>query len=335
MITLKKYDVNEIVFENILSTFKEHIKVVPTIDPYRGGYRNSLDIYYDGKEYLVMRECELQYSIGDGFSSDCTYWKQVVVRKTRQNDKIQAGVDGLHAWNYVNRILDKYYTKSEIEECLNTHTAEYDYDKAQVHYNIEVKSMLMIFDDCYKYDINGAHNDALCEIFPKAREEFEWLFKHRKDNPHYKSYVNYYVGFLCKRNHRLTYNWIVQRTTKILNDAIEYTEGRLIYANTDGFIVHRPKHLIQHSDELGKFKEEYKGQVRFYKDKNWFAYEIDTDNEDKRVTGNIRLSARRCINLKDKIIVHYDLVGKMIDDEYSYFSVENLTEERVNEEIKY
>lgn len=308
---LRKYDVNQVLFDQLLEKYSGDILLVNHIDQYKSGYKNTdLDnqrckIAYDGKEYLIIREFWLLKTV-DLPVDDSMMWKQVIVRKVdNQIDLIEAGATGTYSWNFIMKILKKSYTKDEIEECLKMHEAEYDPNNIQAHIICSIPNELMVFNNTYKYDINGAHCAALIEIFPKAKEDILNLYNARHEHPRYKAFVNYFVGYLCKRGHRKTYNWIVQRTNQILQKAMQYVGGHIIYANTDGFIVRNPARELPTSKELGDFKLEYKGQTRFYQHTNWYAYEIDTNDEAKRITGNIRLSVRHMINLKEHKIVDY------------------------------
>lgn len=326
---LRKYDVNETVFNKILTDFSDYVKNVGTylIDNYKFGYKGTdlegkiRTIVYDGSSWLIMQEFLLngvlndhdinRYDYGDIVPLDNT-WRQCIVRLTReQATEVEVGVNGYYAYNYMNKILKKYYTENEINKRLSMFEADYDENKKQQHYTLTEKYNLLTFDNCYKYDINSAHGSALVEIFPKATDDITKLYINRKKNPKNKAFLNYYVGYLCCVNHRKTYNWIVQRTTKILTDAINKINGfnsRLIYANTDGFIIQNPSIELLTSKTLGEFKLEYAGTVRFYRHKNWSVYELENAPIEDKYRGTLALSVRNKVNLKEGKAVSYDKV---------------------------
>lgn len=183
------------------------------------------------------------------------------------------------------KLLKKYYTDEEIDVCLKSFQAEYDYKKAQLHYFKEGSpDKILKFENCYKYDINGAHNEALTIIFPKAKDAIIKMYLERKKHPVNKKYINYFVGMLCRKGYRETYNWIVQRVSAKLKTHILDACGEILYANTDGFIVKDPMFELETSSELGALKLEYKGDVCFYNDINYFCFQLS----DKKITGNVR-----------------------------------------------
>lgn len=334
---LSKYDVNQVLFDGLLEKYAGDIILVPDINDYKAGYKyTDLEDYknkiaYDGKEYLIIREFCLLHTAGKELNEG-GYWKQVIVRKVdNQTEDIKTGVTGMYAWSYITKMLHKYYTNEEINQRFAMFESEYDPSNIQEHIIYSIPHQLTRFKNTRKYDINGAHNDALCEIFPEAKEDILKLYNNRHEHPEYKAYVNYFVGYLCKRGHRKTYNWIVQRTNSILQKAMEYVGGHVVYANTDGFIVRNPERELPTSKELGDFKLEYSGETRFYQHSNWYVYEIDTDNEDKRLTGNIRLCVRDKVNLKKGIIVDYKRVLVKVNglDLYETQDIKQIT---INEE---
>ena len=309
---LKKVDISADIFNSILRDYPDNIDIVDDIKKYYNGYPQKRRIKYDGKEYLICREF-----LVDDYGET---WKQVIYRKREDlsaNTQVNS-TTGLHAWNYYMKLLKKYYSEEEIDVCLKSHEAEYSERFKQQHYIlINDRYTITKFTDCYKYDINGAHNDALREIFPKASKAIENLYLKRKQKPLYKAYNNYFVGMLARKGYRKTYNWIVQRTTRMIEEAEKEVGGWLIYANTDGFIVSHPDRLLNHQENvLGKFKLEYSGDVYTYQDKN---YMITQTNEIK---GNALLEVRDKIDLSKGITVSYDRVKVM----EGYYKAENIIE---------
>lgn len=298
---IRSYELSDDIFDKILYDFQKYIKIVPSTNPYIHGYGNKKEIYYDGKEYMIIREYILNYYCNT--LEYCTEWKQCRVRRVQNtNFKISNSLDGETAWEFMLSLLEHWYTWDEIKERLNMFQAEYNKAYKQFHYTYKLEvGELKEFDNGYKYDINGAHTDALMEIFPKASKSILKLYEHRKEHPNNKNLINFFVGMIKRKGFEKTYNWIVQRTTKSLFNAMDITEGHIIYANTDGYVISSPKAQLEASSKLGAFKLEYTGKVYVYKDKNYWI--IQTGDEIK---GSCLKSVRKYIDLRIGSLVHYD-----------------------------
>lgn len=331
------YLIREDIFEKILYDFESDIITKKdNFEEFIYGYNdNKKKLVYDGRDTLILPEYILNYYI-DTFEF-CTSWKQCQIRRAPNTDvKISRDIHGSEAEKYMNKILRDFYTEAEIDQCLKDHEAEYDPDYKQLHYTYPGTSgKLYVYANTYRYDINKAHLDALCEIFPKASKRLSKLAvaktKEKKDLN--KKIANYYVGRLGKwqdkkktipGKYRKTYNWIVQRTTKILLNAIDKADGQLLYANTDGFIVSDPNNLLGDSKILGKFKEEYHGPTYIYTDKNYILYQTN-----KKV-GSCLCEVRDQIDLSKHEVVHYN-----IEQGKQYRKAVNITKEKLNEEDCY
>lgn len=310
---LRTIKVSEDIFYKYLELHEPDVRLVDDIYPYiHGYYEDRHYIYYNGKDEFITLEYSINYYTK--LYKTVTSWKQVRVKlSTNTEGDSEASVSGTKAYAEMNKLLLKHYTKREIDERLHMFEADYDKDLIQFHYFAEVEfNRVEKFTNTYKYDINGAHLDALCEIFPKARESLEDMYKKRKKNPVFKQYPNLYVGMLAKKtpemrkNHipgeyERTYNWIVQRTTKKLFEAINYTGGMLLYANTDGFIVKDVKRTLNTSKKLGDFKLEHQGDTYIYYTDNYFIYQTG----DKKF-GSCFNSVRDDIDLSTGSVVKYE-----------------------------
>lgn len=261
--------------------------------------------YWDGVDTMIIHEV-LLYRLLDEKNDNVTEWKQILVRvRQEQCEPIKDDICGLKAYIAEMKKIKSYYSHEEFEACLRAHEAEYDTNKKQVHSWIEViPGVVNTFKNCYEYDINGAHNDALCEIFPKAAKMLRKQYDERHEHPDNKKLVNYFVGYLARAGYRKTYNWIVQRTTAMLNEAMNHCNGEIVYANTDGFIVWKPEQLIEPSKKLGQFKLEYHGDVRVYQGINYICFQYK--DEDKVETkGSVLTAVRNMINLEKNDTVEY------------------------------
>lgn len=302
MVLLRTYEINEDIFYKILEDYEARVKIVKHLNDYMYGYKERKTIMYNGNDQLICKEAILNSYCRNILG--CTEWKQVRLIKT-QNAKmdVQESINGTHAWNYIRIIMKPYYSDVEFKACLNAHTAPFEDYLKQYHYNWPIVSQnVQKLTNTYEFDINGAHLDALCEIFPKAKARLQRLYHDRLTNPVLKKYPNFFVGMLVKKGYRTTYNWIVQRTTKLLYGAIDKIGGMLIYANTDGFVVKDPKKLMINSQSLGQFKLEYAGDTYIYTDKNYILYQFGNT-----LKGSCLNEVRDRIDLSKGKVVHYDL----------------------------
>lgn len=318
---LPTYEVRADIFDKILYDLSGHIEYEADLQKWSYGYKNKHTIYYN-EEYLICKECVLDYYCD--CLSDSTNWKQCKLRKVLNAEKpVQKTITGNYAWNYITKILTKYYSLDEIDDILLSHEADYSEEFRQYHYNLPIEpGYLVKYSNCFKYDINGAHCDAIVQLFPKAYNEFIKLYQKRHEIAMYKQLFNFFVGELCRKTsnkklslgftstestYRKTYNWIVQRTTKKLNEAMDRTNGILIYANTDGFIVQQPEVTLTCSKELFDFKQEYSGDVYVYRSNNYILYQCGDS-----MTGSCRCEVRENIDLRVGKVVNYKVVKEYL-----------------------
>lgn len=306
---LRSYNLNQDLFDKVLREYKDDIVIVDDIYEYFHGSVNVGKIYLNAsKTIMIVRETSLFIAMGKESDGIPAYMQ---VRVERVSDKlgedIEADISGSYAYNYMIRMLKKYYSSDEIDRCLLSHTATHDENLVQEHFETMIKKdYIYKFKNCVEYDINGAHCDAIREIFPKAADEITKMYKERKIKPVYKKFFNYFVGMLgssTKNNGRYigTYIWIVQRTTKLLEKRIKAVGGRIIYINTDGFIVQNPENVIEHSKDLGNFKIEYQGTVYVGRTDNYMIKQI---GDNLKGTGPLAL---RCyIHLDKGEMVEYN-----------------------------
>ena len=314
MTCLKAIQVNDEIFNQILYDFEFKVRIKPDLwEYYRGYYENRDLIYYNGKDELIC--CEYIVNKYTNIITNCTVWKQIRVQKVlnMKNPALES-TTGSRAKAYINKVLKTVYTDAEIDERLRMFEAEKDPNFIQQHYNYPAPQNVVIkLSNTFKFDINGAHTDALCEIFPKAKDKLIGMYLKRKKNPVFKQYPNLYVGMLAQKSKEMrkagipaeyekTYNWIVQRTSKILLAAMDTVGGSPVYVNTDGFIVQNPSKLITTSKNLGDFKLEFSGDTYVYSDKNYIVYQ--TGDEKK---GSCFTAVRNDIDLTKGQVVHYDI----------------------------
>lgn len=329
---LQTYEVRDDVFDKILYDLRYRIKEVSEdfFSTLIYGYQEKNIIYYekcaDGNEYLICKESVLNYYT-DAIPY-CTNWKQCKLRKViNAETKIQHTITGTYAYNMLMRILQDFYTKAEIDTVLKAHEEPYVDELKQVHLTVGAcqPGIIYNFKNCYKYDINGAYCAALVSLFPKAANKLLKLYDERKTKPENKQLFNYAVGNFVNKGYRGTYNWIVHRTTRKLNEAIKITNGNLLYANTDGFIVQDPNNTLDTSKALDDFKEEYKGDVQYYLGKNYNIYQCG-----EKHTGSCRTAVRHLIDLRVGKVVEYKQERLYTDNNKYIITLTNIEEKKVD-----
>ena len=314
---LKTVDINDEIFYKLLTMHKHCTKIVDNIEDYYYGYKDKTNIYYNGKDTFICQEYRLAVLCN---LTKYEGWKQVIVRiNCNQKAEIKETITGSKAKAYMMKILKKYYTNEEIDKRLNMFQAEYDPDLKQLHYNGNLlpSNKILKFTNTYKFDINGAHLDALCEIFPKAKDDFIRMYNKRHKNPAFKEYPNRFVGCLAyktkamRKEHKvgkyeLTYNWIVQRTSEKLLCVLNELGGRQLYINTDGLVIQNPETIITTSANLGEFKLEHCGNTYFYRDNNYSLFQFGEDLTKKDVMkGSCLTEVRKYIDLSKGKVAHY------------------------------
>lgn len=322
-IMLARRIVGETLFDELLVKFKERIVVVDDMTPYIFGYPEKKKMIYNGRDQMICRE----YLLG-GKNAD-TDWKQVIITKniTLQGYEVRHELRGFDAFNRMKKLLLKYYDEEELEEIF---TSVHHEQCAPMHYNpLKMTDKIVKHENCYKYDINSAYASAYITLFPRAKDAIMALYLARHEKPENKQVLNYFNGMMKRKGYEGFYYWVVNRTNEIMTEALKKTGGTKLYINTDGFIVKNPSSLIEHSTELGKFKEEYKGDVYIYHDRNYFVIQCGYKNEKPNLTGTCFASIRENMDLEKGIVVHYDRKRIEIDEEHCIYAPENITTEKV------
>lgn len=325
------YKIDEITFNKVYNScfIKEisHDLMTHYLTVGRKGLDKKEALYDKETKTLLCRALDLQFFLN---KVDSNNWKDIALQIDVSASEVLTTTKDLYirpyareANKYIEKILSEYYTIEEIDECLNSHIV----DKLTMETNQIHKVMpwyydtdtLYHFENVVYYDINNAHLDALTEIFPKARNSLisirTRINRYKKENkPNdarwLKDIVNFYVGDLCNRGYRFTNNWIVARTRAKIEELIKYTNGTVLYANTDGVMIHNPEKKILTSTELGKFKSEIiDGKLWYYrntKQTRWTLYQYHTDKGVEK-KGTAPLMVRDKIDLENNKIVLFDL----------------------------
>lgn len=333
MNTIDSYEVREDIFDTIVDTFSNRLLVLTNKDEFSKHLafrcpRNHKVLPYDGEEYLICPENLVDFYT-NGIEKP-TSWKWCRIRRVKNmSNSIKKVMTGNRALHALLSLLEPWYNEDSVDKILSSYSnVKDDYLKQYKRFpNFGIR-VLKGFNNCYSYDINGAHCDALREMFPLAKEAITKLYRDRKKNPVNKDITNHAVGMLKRAGYEGAYNWIVQRTTKKLYEAIDYCGGMLLHANTDGFTVQGPERLLTPSTELGEFKLKYSGDAYIYQDKNYWLMQTD------EMTGSCRVCVRPLINLREGRVVHYKAKKVIRTDnkgnQYEIEEIQDITKEIVN-----
>lgn len=317
-VVLKQVLVSRDVFDNILKSFPLRVKKVNNIKKFYRGYVEKSLIAYDGFEYLICTEAVMSREVK---LVDFVGWKQMIVRvdDSLPVKTIERDISGGYAYNYMMRLLKRYYSEEEVDEILHSYDSiNKELSLIQMHVYPKYEG-LAVYKNCFAYDINSAHASALAEMFPRAAQAINRIYLKRKEKPIYKQVLNYTVGMFAHKGYRGAYNWIVQKTTRTLQTAILKTRGKLIYANTDGFIVESPLSQIDVSKKLGDFKLEYQGEVRTYLGDNYYLVQMG----DKK-KGSIPCALRDKVDLREGRVVKYRRALNKEIGLYEYTDIEEV-----------
>lgn len=303
---LQRFKIDSITYNEILERYPKYIEYVDDISKYFIGYKNKRVIKVDTITSTLIIQA---YRLGNNNPlKDKDDWKQIVCTLDDSVDQIgelRTMPYATQANKKIKDILHKYYTDQDIEDTLDAYSFHPVKPLHMLIPSMYLDDRIHRFRGCVYYDINGAHTDALCEMFPEAKADLTKL--HHEGG---KDYINIFVGDLCNNNHRATYNWIVNRTRKRLEKLKQEVGGLILYANTDGIILWRPKKRISTSDKIGEFKSEsVNGLVYTYYCKGnltttpYTIYQYYHPTKGKQIKGNLRLKLRKDIDLDKGIVV--------------------------------
>lgn len=316
---LRRIRIDSVTYNELVTKYHKYIEECDDLNPYYlKGYKDKNIIKATENEMIIQG-----YRLNERYTNDIIpYWMQVVCvcddsLEYKSTNKI---IWSSQANKAVNRIIDKYYSNKEKDDLYAKHSISNKPQYLTTYLpTIFEENKIHKFTNCKYYDINKAHTDALCEIFPKCRDELTQLVKEDK------LYINMFVGDLCNSGHRNTYNWICQRTYNKIMSYIEESKGLVIYAKTDGFIVWCPNKELETSNEIGQIKQLCKdGVVYAYRhcedDFKYTIYQYDDIKEGITKKGTAKLKIRNNIDLSKGQIVKSKLVDKVeiIEEKENY-----------------
>lgn len=303
---LKCFDINDEIFNRILHDFEaDVIRLNKLENKSYYEYRNNIVLIEENNtKKIICQGYILNYYLDTPIYSS---WKQAILYNNEySNIVVEDSIDGQSAWFYMMRIIKKKYTDNQIKSILTSYQVKPDYLK-QYHYDWPNESQnVQKLTNCVKYDINGAHTDALCELFPKCKTELFNMYIKRHDNIKYKKYPNFFVGMLKRKGYIGAYWYIVNRTTELLLNAINKVGGQLVYANTDGFCVQNPVNTLNTSDKLGDFKLEFEGSAYIFTNRVRSPYLLYQFGD--KLVGSCMTMARKDVDLSKGNVVYYDRI---------------------------
>lgn len=306
---LPQYKISRRLYDLIVNTFRT--EYVNDINTYRNGYKDkSLCVSVPNKS-VVCRGAFLNYLLDYPTVADIFVdWKQYVCILDEDLEQDVMGDFAPHTCKkLVNDRLNKCgLTDEDIDKRLHEYEAEYSEALAQQHYLDARPGIVQRFDNCIYYDINKAHSDALGEIFPEIKGWLEEIAMLAKEDKRWKSVPNYYVGMLAYKNKSMrdkkesgkyekTYNWIVQRTTKILSKRfkdISDLNSNIVYMNTDGIVIQNPAKIIPGSTRFGDFKVE-SDETTFY---TYAGENYSIVQYGDTIKGNLPIALRKKVDLR-------------------------------------
>lgn len=330
---LPQRKISQEVYDLILESFP--VEFVDDIGPYRNGYKPALKKVCDPNKHIIISQAVSLNRLTGTKLDEKNPWKQyVLVLDSDQEDEIIEDFNPAQCKWIINSELHKLGFKEEdIENRLNQFQAEKCEEFKQWHAIKAFKGEILKFNDCVYYDINKAHSDALGEIFPELKPWLAEIAVTAKTDKKWKSVPNYYVGMLAfktkamRANHtpgkyEKTYNWIVQRTTKMLyarRDEVSNNETRRVYANTDGMVLQHPVKIIPSSNKLGEFKIESEETTYYtYRGDN---YEIIQYGDT--IKGNLPICLRDRVDLRVGKVISFKRV-KNKDNVFVYTDIEEI-----------
>lgn len=314
-ITTKNYEISEDLADRILKvgSYLRFFRLADSLEDIEKSMNHvgKSEIVWNGLDTFVMRRLTFFYILKDYLvvkGEDKPLFTAVYrLNKALPPKTVRPTISGSQATRlFFDYCLDGIYSEEESEEALRSHEADYDISKRQIHllptsFPFVQPNVIYEIPNCVEFDINGAHAFELSRIFPKSEGRIREIYSRRHENPVFKAIPNYYVGMLCRKNHRKTYNWIIQSVSAKVTAKIREEEesgGIPIYVNTDGMILAYPERIKpSSSQELGRWKTEGIGNCQFILrqqagEASYWALQIGNE-----LKGNISIEARNVMDL--------------------------------------
>lgn len=314
---LPQYKISRNLYDLIANSFKT--KYVDNINPYRNGYKDKTLCISVPNKYIICKGAYLNYLLNYSFNEDMfDDWKQYVCVL---NEDLETNIERDFTPHIckkliTDRLLKCGLSNEDIDKRLHEYEADYCEALAQQHFLDVEPGVIERFDNCIYYDINKAHSDAIGEIFPEIRGWLEEIAMLAKEDKRWKSVPNYYVGMLAYKTKSMrqdnedgkyekTYNWVVQRTTRILSrrlNDISDLNSNVVYMNTDGVVVQNPTKIIPGSTRFGDFKVE-SDETTFY---TYAGENYSIIQYGDTIKGNLPMDLRKFVDLREGKVISFD-----------------------------
>lgn len=266
------------------------------------------------------------------------------------------GITGIQARNWGKKVIEKSYSKEEVENIISKCEEDRPSPFAHRENNIS-EDVIQEFNDCVYMDIHKAHNSELVKLFPKCKNFYQMYEKanyyksigDKVNAKKCKDYPNLLVG--CFNQHYKQDDSLGNRkgdvvkwlygldTHKIYNHIVtniynkirtQYNnlntfDSKLVYAQTDGLIVSRPDWKnVKDSSELGEFGLEPIDNKKVWtyhytprnSDETGYTIYQYFENGEKIVKGDLPDKLKPLIDLSKGQVVVY----KKCRDEFGYIT---------------
>ena len=324
---LNRIELREDVFNQILVDYESRIKLVSKEDFEKlsniGYNDNKKTIVYNGTNMFICQSYVLTSRVGYINES----WKQIVCNKSVSVKKEWSkGVRGNDAYNEMKKVLvGGRISEQEWFRILrdgDDHQTAHPFIKWPY---FESREVIVKFSNVKYYDINSAYPSELCKYFPLSAADLEKMYEERKIKPENKKIFNYFVGMLAHKGYWGLWNKIISGTREKLEKGMDATDGYIIYANTDGFMVQNGKN-IECGNKLGQWKLSYEGDIYVY-----FSNHGVTIQYGNEFTGKMPLELRKYCDFSKGKVVQYDKEFNSELNIYKIKNAKNVTVEVINE----
>lgn len=309
---LIRYELDEENFYKILDYYQYRVEEVNDLGQFiKNGYSDKETIKYNPNSDTFICQGYYINHIYNRLLIDSP-WKQIICKLNTNitADEVKELRSGQRSFNIIKKVILKKYKLEEFTNILLEHQGEIPaWDEQVIAKQTRLlplyeKNVVHHFHNCVYYDINGAHRDAVFEMFPKAKE---LLLKEEKQD------INSFVGYLKRVGYETTMWWVIRRTRAKLDKIIKDAGGIEIYSNTDGVVLAHPEHYLQTSNKIGEFKSEmmgddiyvfeFKDDPKLYTGYSCIQY-IDKDGK-RTIKGTVPVRFRSEMNLAQGHIVRY------------------------------
>ena len=309
----------------------------------------TTSIWYNDKIKTGLRN--LQYEIG-------TSHKDLELRMDASlQDDVLVKCRPMDARNSFKAAVKKDFTKEEFVAFIKNNTIAPEDKLQQRHDDTSTNGKIIKFEDCTYQDIHKAHGSWGLNTFkdyPNCKKYFESHLKAAQEAKQaglkdeakkHKDYVNIIVGclgMLPSKDKKA--DWIFDGVltrplyemctteirnkinTQISNSRKNYLDSKLLYSNTDGFIMQHPDwNKVTNNPKLGEFGIETvkNNEVWFYsvansKDATGYSiHQYFDEKGNKVIVGNLPNALKELCDLSKGIVVSYkSTIDEIGDNDY-------------------